>query len=77
MVKLSVLDLAYIGEGSLQMPWPMRDTAQHAEIAGYNRFWLAEHHNLSGIASGAHPSVSAMLLLAAIRSGRGRWHYAA
>jgi luciferase family oxidoreductase group 1 len=29
------------------------DLAQHAERWGYNRFWVAEHHNMSGIASAA------------------------
>ena len=30
------------------------DLAQHAERWGYKRFWLAEHHNSTGIASAAH-----------------------
>jgi luciferase family oxidoreductase group 1 len=29
------------------------DLAQHTEVWGYNRFWLAEHHNMPGIASAA------------------------
>lgn len=55
MVKLSVLDLAYIGEGSTPANALTNalDLAQHAESFGYNRFWLAEHHNLAGIASAA------------------------
>ena len=55
MVNLSVLDLAYIGEGftSTDALHNALDLAQHAEAAGYNRFWLAEHHNLAGIASAA------------------------
>jgi luciferase family oxidoreductase group 1 len=55
MVKLSVLDLAYIGEGFTPADAlaNARDLAQHAEAAGYERFWLAEHHNLAGIASAA------------------------
>jgi luciferase family oxidoreductase group 1 len=55
MVQLSVLDLAYIGEGFAPTDALANalDLAQHAEAAGYNRFWLAEHHNLSGIASAA------------------------
>ena len=55
MVKLSVLDLAYIGEGfsASDALANALDLAQHAETAGYTRFWLAEHHNLSGIASAA------------------------
>ena len=55
MVKLSVLDLANIGEGFTPADALANalDLAQHAEAAGFSRFWLAEHHNLSGIASAA------------------------
>ena len=55
MVKLSVLDLANIGEGFTPADALRNalDLAQHAEAAGYTRFWLAEHHNLAGIASAA------------------------
>lgn len=55
MVEFSVLDLAYIGEGFTPADAlaNARDLAQHAEAAGYGRFWLAEHHNLAGIASAA------------------------
>jgi luciferase family oxidoreductase group 1 len=52
---ISILDLAPIVEGgsvasALQNSL---DLAQHAEGWGYNRFWLAEHHNAAGIASAA------------------------
>ena len=55
MVKLSVLDLANIGEGFTPSDALANalDLAQHAEAAGFSRFWLAEHHNLAGIASAA------------------------
>jgi luciferase family oxidoreductase group 1 len=55
MVQLSVLDLAYIGEGFAPADALANalDLAQHAEAAGFARFWLAEHHNLAGIASAA------------------------
>jgi len=55
MVKLSVLDLAYIGEGFTPGDALANalDLAQNVESAGYTRFWLAEHHNLAGIASAA------------------------
>ena len=55
MVNLSVLDLAYIGEGFTPADALNNtlDLAQHAEAAGFTRFWLAEHHNLAGIASAA------------------------
>ncbi len=55
MVQLSVLDLANIGEGFTPADALRNalDLAQHAEAAGFGRFWLAEHHNLAGIASAA------------------------
>jgi luciferase family oxidoreductase group 1 len=55
MIPLSVLDLAPICEGSdaSQAFANARTLAQHAERLGYRRFWLAEHHNMPGIASAA------------------------
>ena len=55
MVKLSVLDLAYIGESFTPADALANalDLAQHAEAADFERYWLAEHHNLAGIASAA------------------------
>src|SRR5579863_10594851 len=55
MVPLSVLDLAPIiegGDASLALRSTL-DLARHAERWGYNRYWLAEHHNMPGIASAA------------------------
>lgn len=55
MIPLSVLDLSPIIEGG-SAAHAFRctvDLAQHAERLGYNRFWLAEHHNMPGIASAA------------------------
>jgi alkanesulfonate monooxygenase SsuD/methylene tetrahydromethanopterin reductase-like flavin-dependent oxidoreductase (luciferase family) len=48
MTPLSVLDLAPVVQGSTvqQALHNSRDLAQHAERWGYNRFWLAEHHNM-------------------------------
>ncbi len=53
--KFSILDLAPITEGSNAREALQRslDLAQHAERWGYTRFWLAEHHNMRGIASAA------------------------
>ena len=54
-MRLSVLDLSPIIEGG-DAALAFRNTidlAQHAEKWGYHRFWLAEHHNLPGIASAA------------------------
>lgn len=55
MIPLSVLDLAPIVEGSdvTRALANSRDLAQHSERLGYNRFWLAEHHAMPGIASAA------------------------
>ena len=55
MIPLSVLDLAPIVEGgdAAQAFRNSVDLAQHAERWGYRRFWLAEHHNMPGIASAA------------------------
>src|SRR5215211_4859814 len=55
MVPLSVLDLAPVSEGATPAD-ALRNTldlAQHGERWGYRRFWLAEHHNMVGIASAA------------------------
>jgi luciferase family oxidoreductase group 1 len=55
MVPLSVLDLSPILQGSnaTQSLHNSRDLAQHAERLGFHRYWLAEHHNMPGIASAA------------------------
>jgi len=52
---LSVLDLAHVAEGATPADalHNSLDLAQHAEKWGYKRFWLAEHHNVAGIASAA------------------------
>jgi luciferase family oxidoreductase group 1 len=52
---LSVLDLAFVVEGATSSTALRNslDLAQHAEDWGYRRFWLAEHHNMIGIASAA------------------------
>ena len=55
MVPLSVLDLSPIPEGSSagQALRNSADLARHAEALGYARYWMAEHHNMPGIASAA------------------------
>lgn len=55
MIKLSILDLVRIVEGGTprQALDNAVDLARHAEEWGYERFWLAEHHNFPGIASAA------------------------
>src|SRR5215218_10389148 len=54
-VPLSVLDLAQIPEGGTAQTalHRSRELAQHAEALGFQRFWLAEHHNMAAIASAA------------------------
>ena len=55
MIPYSLLDLSPIVEGS-DAAQSMRNTldlAQHAERWGFTRYWLAEHHNMPGIASAA------------------------
>ncbi len=54
-MRFSLLDLAPIVEGSdaAQAFRNSLDLAQHAEKWGYYRYWLAEHHNMPGIASAA------------------------
>lgn len=54
-IPFSVLDLSPVFEGETAGD-ALRKTlslAQHAESLGYQRFWLAEHHNMPGIASAA------------------------
>ena len=52
---LSILDLAFVPEGATPADALQRalELAQHAERLGYKRFWLAEHHNMVGVASAA------------------------
>ena len=52
---LSILDLAPVPEGATPGDALRRSRAlaRHAENLGYTRFWLAEHHNMIGIASAA------------------------
>jgi luciferase family oxidoreductase group 1 len=55
MVPFSILDLSPIVEGGTAAQALARslDLARHAEKWGYRRFWVAEHHNMPGIASAA------------------------
>jgi luciferase family oxidoreductase group 1 len=55
MVELAVLDLAPVSEGKTPADAfkNARDLAQHVERLGYKRYWVAEHHNMVGIASAA------------------------
>lgn len=55
MIPYSVLDLSPIceGAGPAESFAASTDLARHAEAWGYTRFWMAEHHNMPGIASAA------------------------
>jgi luciferase family oxidoreductase group 1 len=74
-MPLSVLDLAPIVEGATpgEALAQSLDLAQHVEHWGYNRFWLAEHHNAVGIASAATAVVIAHIAAGTqtIRVGAG------
>ncbi|HLS18477.1 MAG TPA: LLM class flavin-dependent oxidoreductase [Paracoccaceae bacterium] len=55
MIPFSILDLAPVPEGSAPAD-TFRESvalARHAEALGYHRYWLAEHHNMPGIACSA------------------------
>ena len=75
MPAFSILDLAPVPQGSTPAD-ALRNTldlAQHAERFGYNRYWLAEHHNMTGIASAATSVVIAHVAAGtkSIRVGAG------
>ncbi|MDA0710090.1 MAG: LLM class flavin-dependent oxidoreductase [bacterium] len=55
MIPFSVLDLVPIRKGgdAAQAFAAMREQARHAEKLGYHRYWLAEHHNMAGVACSA------------------------
>ena len=74
-IPISVLDLAVVGEGSTPSAALANsvELARTAERLGYHRHWVAEHHNMPGIASSA-PAVLAATLAAnteTIRIGSG------
>ena len=75
MVAYSILDLAPVVEGSNEATALRNavDLAQHAERWGYDRYWLAEHHNMPGIASSATAVVIGHVALQtqSIRVGSG------
>src|SRR5438045_9254240 len=75
MVPVSVLDLAPIvlGGSAATAFRNTLDLAQHAERWGYRRYWLAEHHNMPGVASAATSIVIAHVAAgtATIRVGSG------
>ncbi|WP_448507155.1 LLM class flavin-dependent oxidoreductase [Immundisolibacter sp.] len=75
MIPFSILDLAPVPVGS-DAGQALRNTvdlAQHAERWGLNRYWLAEHHGMAGIASAATAVVIGRVAAATthIRVGAG------
>ena len=54
-VPYSILDISPIPEGftAADALRNSLDVAQHAEVLGYTRYWVAEHHNMTGNASSA------------------------
>jgi luciferase family oxidoreductase group 1 len=75
MIPFSVLDLSPVIQGGTPAD-AFRNTldlAQHAEKWGYHRYWLAEHHNMPGIASAATSIVIAYVAAgtSTIRVGSG------
>jgi luciferase family oxidoreductase group 1 len=75
VIPFSILDLCPIPEGgsAANAFRNSLDLAQHAEEWGYQRFWLAEHHNMPGIASAATSVVIAHIAAGtkSIRVGSG------
>ena len=74
-IKISTLDLVPVREdgGPAQALRNSLDLAQNVERFGYHRFWVAEHHNMDGIASSATSVLLAYLAggTSSIRLGSG------
>ncbi|MBE1470987.1 LLM class flavin-dependent oxidoreductase [Kibdelosporangium phytohabitans] len=74
-IPYSVLDLATVGEGhtSAQALRDSIELAKRTEELGYHRYWVAEHHNMPGVASSAPAVLIAHLASAtsSIRVGSG------
>lgn len=75
MVPISILDLVpvILGETPREALRKSLDLVQHAERFGYTRYWVAEHHNMTGIASAATSVVIGYLAggTSTIRVGSG------
>ena len=75
MVDLSVLDLVPVraGQSAGEALKESAELARHAERLGYRRYWVAEHHNMEGIASAATAVVIGHIAAhtATIRVGAG------
>jgi luciferase family oxidoreductase group 1 len=75
MLPISILDLVpvILGETPREALRKSLDLARHAEKFGYKRYWVAEHHNMTGIASAATSVVIGYLAggTSTIRVGSG------
>ena len=75
MIPLSILDLVPVTQGATPRDALRKslDLARHAEHFGYRRYWVAEHHNMTGIASAATAVVIGYLAggTSTIRVGAG------
>src|SRR5262245_40890030 len=75
MVPVSILDLVpvIVGETPREALSKSLDLARPAEAFGYKRYWVAEHHNMTGIASAATSVVIGYLAggTSTIRVGSG------
>jgi luciferase family oxidoreductase group 1 len=75
MIPLSILDLVPVTQGATprEALGKSLDLARHAERFGYHRYWVAEHHNMTGIASAATAVVIGYLAggTSTIRVGAG------
>lgn len=75
MIPVSILDLVPVrmGETPVEALPKALDLARHAERFGYRRYWVAEHHNMTGIASSATSVVIGYLAggTSTIRLGSG------
>ena len=73
VTKLSILELGRVREGGTRREalQTARDLAVRAEAAGYERFWVAEHHNMQAVTTAATPVVVGMLAAATSRINVG------
>jgi luciferase family oxidoreductase group 1 len=75
MIPVSILDLVPVSQGATPRDALCKslDLARHAERFGYRRYWVAEHHNMTGIASAATAVVIGYLAggTSTIRVGAG------
>ena len=74
MTRYSLLDLVPVVEGGTvaQSLANAADLARHAEAHGYNRYWVAEHHGMRGIASAATAAFGPLAFVALLSTPLAR-----